>query len=982
MGDGAWAWTRAQASPRLLSDGSVVWSGLAVEINDLKRAEALTQEREDQLRAFAESASDWFWQTDAAHRFTMFTQRFFSVTGLSADAVLGRTGWEISVDHPLADDWKHHREVLAAREPFRDFTVAFGSAQGIVRLARVSGVPCVDEAGEFLGYRGTGRDVTEEVEFEKRLRQQQALLGTVLAHLPVVLFALDPDLRFTLCAGHGLAEIGHKPGANVGMTLEQAYPDLPELAAAARRALDGSDVHLEHEIAGRVISSDLVPVPDSTGRVVAVVGMARDMTRERAQSRAVEASEARFRSLVTNLRNIVFCHGVSGDGPHGYDQHGVMVYGVDAARITGAVDAGGRSALDAWYRSIHPEDRAAYLEAEQRRKTLGEPFTLEFRIQHPATGELRWLRETAWRVDLPEREASPSYLDSYIIDLTERRRIEAAAQESEERYRRLIENVPIPIMQHSDWRCTLVNPAMVELLGASAPDELIGSDPTLVVGSESRGMAIERTRALYAGGGSLPPWEYTLVRRDGAQRIVEARASTFRQAGKWVVQVAMTDVTERKRVETAMRHLAQHDPLTGLPNRALLLDRLEQAMVQARRDRQGLALMLVDLDGFKAVNDGLGHAAGDALLCRVADRAGGILRASDTFARIGGDEFAILQPRLHSAMGATTLAGKIVEAMAVPFPLDGEEAQIGVSIGIALLDEEVDAETLMRRADMALYRAKSAGKGRYAFHEPGMNATARLTRQVESELRATIASDGFRLLYQPRVSLLDGRLVGFEALLRWPRREGGMLAAESFVPMAESAGLIRPLGSWLLRAVCGQAARWRASGRALPIAVDVAASQLRADGFVDELRSEMSAVGLTGDALLLQLRETWAAEPMPAAVQETMSRIRELGVEIVLDEFGKAPLALERLSRLPADRVKLDRHLVARLGMDGAADAVLPATIAAARGLGLGVMATAVETAAQASFLASCGCESAQGLLFGPPLPAEALESAMVRAGS
>lgn len=978
--DGGWIWTRSQASPRRQEDGSVAWNGLAVEITDLKWAQTLTQEHEDQLRAFAESASDWFWQTDASHRFTMFTQRFFSVSGLSADAVLGRTGWEINVDHPLADDWSSHRTLLAARQPFRDFTVAMRAKTGEVRIARVSGVPFFDEAGQFCGYRGSGRDVTEEVALDQRLRQQQALLETVLAHLPIVLFALDPDLRFTLCAGHGLAEIGHTPGANVGKTMEEAYPQLPELAAAARRALGGAETHFEHEVAGRIVSSDLLPVHDGTDRVVAVVGIARDMTRERLQARAVEASEARFRSLVTNLRNIVFCHGVSGDGPHGYDDQGVTIYGVDAPDITGAVMAGGRSPLDAWYRSIHPDDRAAYLEAERRRKTSGEPFTLEFRIRHPATDELRWLRETAWRVDLPERAASPAYLDSYIIDLTERRRIEAEARESEERYRRLIENAPIPIMQHSDWRCTLVNPAMIELLGAAGPDELIGSDPTLVVAPESRDMAIERTRQLYVDGGSLPPWEYTLVRRDGGQRIVEARTSTFRQAGRWVVQVAITDVTERKRVETAMRHLAQHDPLTGLPNRALLLDRLDQAMIQARRDGQGLGLMLVDLDGFKGVNDGLGHAAGDALLCQVAERAGGVLRASDTFARIGGDEFAILQTRLNSVAGAATLAGKIVDAMAVPFALDGQEAQIGVSIGIALLDDDADAETLMRRADMALYRAKSAGRGRYAFYESSMNAAAQLNRQLEAELRTAIAADAFRLLYQPQVSLSDGRPVALEALLRWPRHDGGMLVAESFVPTAESTGLIRPLGSWVLRNVCRQAAYWRAHGLSLPIAVNIAASQLRSTRFVEELTAELSAHGLPGNALQLELREALVAEPTPAAVREVLSCVRGLGIEIVLDEFGKAALALDSLKRLPVDRVKLDRHLVARLGVDAAGEAVLSATVAAARGLGLKVTATGVETAAQASFLTSCGCESAQGFLFGPPLPPESLEPASGRA--
>lgn len=970
---GDWIWTRAQVSPRPAEDGSIVWSGLAVEIGDLKRAEADGREREEQLRAFAESASDWFWQTDASHRFTMFTQRFFTVSGLAAEQVLGAAGWEMFLGHPLADDRDAHRRVVAARQPFRDLSVVLPGDGEAPRIAQVSGVPFYDAAGDFRGYRGTGRDVTAQLELERSLREQQALLVNILAHVPVVLFALDTELRFTLCTGDGLAEIGHEPGVAVGCLVEELYPDLPELAEAARRALAGSDTHLEMELAGRVVWSDLMPVRDPGGRVVAVVGLARDMTRERLQARAIEASEARFRSLVTNLRNIVFCHGIGGDSPHGYDAQGVTVYGIDAVDITGAVAINGRSSLDEWYGSIHLDDKPAYLEAEYRRKAFGEPYTLEFRIVHPRTGEQRWLRETAWRVDLPG--SSPRiYLDSYIIDLTERRRIETAAQEGEERYRRLIENAPIPILQHADWRCTLVNPAMVELLGAGSAEALIGTDPTLIVAPESRAAAVQRTRQLYEQGGVLPPWEYTLVRRDGSERVVEARTSAFEDGGRWVVQVALTDVTERKRVEIAMRHLAQHDLLTGLPNRALFLDRLGQALAQAQRSRQGIGLMLVDLDGFKAVNDSLGHAAGDALLRLVAERASGLLRASDTFARIGGDEFGVLQTQLRSASGAATLAVKLVEVMAVPFTLDGREVRIGVSIGIALPDDDVDADQLLRRADMALYRAKAAGKGCYAFYESGMNAALELSRKLEAELRDAVAAGDLGVLYQPQVSLADGRLVGVEALVRWPRREGGMLEAACFVPAAESTGLIRALGSWVLRTVCRQAARWWSAGCRVPVAVNVAASELRSGRFVEDLLDLLAAHGLPGSALQVELAEAVVAEQALPAVGEILARLHAAGIGIVIDEFGKAPLALERLSALPVDTVKLHRALVAGVGHEAGMSApILSATIGAARGLGLRIAATGIETAAQASFVTSCGCDLAQGFLFGPPLPAEAL---------
>jgi diguanylate cyclase (GGDEF)-like protein len=386
-----------------------------------------------------------------------------------------------------------------------------------------------------------------------------------------------------------------------------------------------------------------------------------------------------------------------------------------------------------------------------------------------------------------------------------------------------------------------------------------------------------------------------------------------------------------------------------------------------------MGLMLVDLDGFKAVSDDLGHAAGDALLRQVGSRASGVLRAADTFARIGGDEFAVLQTQLHSAAGAATLAGKIVDAMAVPFALDGQEARIGVSIGIALLDDETDPQLLLRRADMALYRAKAAGRSRYAFYEPGMNAAVELNRQLEVELRSAIASNAFCVLYQPQMSLAHGRLVGVEALLRWPRGDGGMLTAESFVPIAESTGLIRPLGFWVLREVCRQAARWRMAGQQVPIAVNIAGSQLRAERFVEDLLALLVELDLPGGALQIELGESAVTEPALTAVGDGLVRLRAAGVGIVLDEFGRAPLALARLSRLPARAVKLDRALVAGIGRDRAGENLLSATIAAARNLGLGVTATGVETAAQASFLAACDCDAAQGFLFGPPLPAEAL---------
>jgi EAL domain-containing protein (putative c-di-GMP-specific phosphodiesterase class I) len=276
---------------------------------------------------------------------------------------------------------------------------------------------------------------------------------------------------------------------------------------------------------------------------------------------------------------------------------------------------------------------------------------------------------------------------------------------------------------------------------------------------------------------------------------------------------------------------------------------------------------------------------------------------------------------------------------------------------------------------MALYRAKAEGRGRYAFYEPGMNAAAELSRKLDVELREALGRGRLRLLYQYQIGLADGSLVGLEALARWPREDGALLAAETFIPVAESTGLIRPLGQWVLREVCRQASRWRLWRQRTPIAVNIAASQLRAERFVDDLLALLAECRLPGSALQLELGEAVLTEPALAAMGDEVMRLQEAGVAIVLDEFGRGPLALARLSGLRLAAVKLDRMLVAGIGRDVGAERVLSAATAAARSLGLRVSAAGVETAAQAAFLSACGCDTAQGFLFGPPLPAEALDA-------
>jgi PAS domain S-box-containing protein len=378
--------------------------------------------------------------------------------------------------------------------------------------------------------------------------------------------------------------------------------------AAHRRALDRHEPFRDFTYgtcgaAGRrrVFRVSGRPVFDAEGRFEGYRGTAREVTAEVEAVERLRESEARFRSLVTNLRDIIFCHGEAGGGAYGYHQSRSELFGVDAQRIAGTV-AEDRSAMIAtWYASIHAEDRPAYLELERRRKEEHEPYTMEYRISHPTTGEGRWMREVAWVVE--DEPSGRTWFDSYILDITEEKRAAAALAESNERYRRLIDGAPVAILIYRGQRCAYANPAALALLGTRTPRQMLGRCLfDLALGSSRRQLADIVAKA---GGEGSPakPQELVCRRVDGRGVPVELSVAAILEAEGPALQLVLVDVSARKRAEAKMRHIAHHDTLTGLPNRLLLMDRLTQAVALARRERQQLALMILDLDGFKEVND-------------------------------------------------------------------------------------------------------------------------------------------------------------------------------------------------------------------------------------------------------------------------------------------------------------------------------------------------------------------------------------------
>ena len=433
--------------------------------------------------------------------------------------------------------------------------------------------------------------------------------------------------------------------------------------------------------------------------------------------------------------------------------------------------------------------------------------------------------------------------------------------------------------------------------------------------------------------------------------------------------------------EAQLEYRAHHDDLTGLPNRALLRERLQQELAHARRDGSQLALLFLDLDRFKSVNDSMGHDAGDRLLCVAADRLRTCVRECDTVARLGGDEFVVLLTDLRNPQQAAKLAGQILTLLSQPFQIDGSTCFIGASIGVSVFPADgATGEELLKRADMAMYRAKAAGRGRVIFSEERMDIEQRERAVMERELRQAIMRDQLSVHYQPRFVLHDGRLCGAEALLRWQHPELGWVPPATFIPLAEEVGMIEEIDAWVLRHVCGQLAAWKLAGYAIGVvAVNVSGRQFKSDKLVSQVLDALESFGLAPHELELEVTEGVLIDNVELAI-DLLDQIKQTGVSIALDDFGTGYSSLTYLRRLPVDVVKIDQSFVRDLTQDEDARSIGQAIISLAHALRKSVVAEGVETLEQANLLRAWGCDVVQGYYFARPLPAQALQDMMGQA--
>jgi diguanylate cyclase (GGDEF)-like protein/PAS domain S-box-containing protein len=523
-----------------------------------------------------------------------------------------------------------------------------------------------------------------------------------------------------------------------------------------------------------------------------------------------------------------------------------------------------------------------------------------------------------------------------------------------------------------EGRILRVNPAFTEITGYQ-PHEVQGSTPSLLRSGRHDETFFQgfwnslRETGRWQGeiwnrrknGEIHPVWQNVTALTDEEGRITHY-VSVF------------TDITERKLSEERIRHLAHYDALTELPNRLLLEDRCNHALERAHRGGWLVAVLFLDLDGFKHINDSLGHPAGDQVLRKVAARLRAVVREQDTIARQGGDEFIVVMEQLDDPLQARRLAGALIDTLAAPFYYGSHALHLGASIGISLFPNDGDdATTLVKNADAAMYAAKQAGRNRYHFYTAALTKVAAHRVQLESELREAANRGQLELYYQPQYCLHTGRLIGAEALLRWHHPNQGMVPPTEFIPVAEASGLIVPLGDWVLEEACRQQAEWRQSGLNLPrVAVNVAGPQIRQGGFPLRVGRLLRKYGLDPGLLELEITESFIMGSEEQAI-EVLEQLRHLGVALSIDDFGTGYSSLSYLKRLPIDTLKIDQSFVRDIPRSENDMAIASAVIALARALDLEVVAEGVETEAQRDFLLREGCDTAQGYYYSRPLPAE-----------
>jgi diguanylate cyclase (GGDEF)-like protein/PAS domain S-box-containing protein len=1017
-------WSLTTKVPLRDAAGKVVGLvGISRDITAAKRTEKELRDYVERFEIAARATSDVLWDWDLAAGTLWWGEAFETLFGYSRQEVGNSiSSWTERIHPEQVDDiGRGIHEAIDDGSTFWTADYQFRRADGTYANVFDRAYIIRDEHGRAVRMLGAIMDITDRKRAEEAMRRERALLRTIINALPDYIHVKDAEGRVQLGNTAWLKARRVTAHEVQGKTVFDIFPaalaqrmheqDRDIIASGKGVSEQESRVHLLDEGGNpleRWSSTTKVPMRDDDGNTVGIVGISRDITsrrrmeRERAMEHVVARELSESRSIEDTMPRLIrtVCeamgwtygaHWTRDDTSDGlrraawwcefdpqFEPDDAVYWDVIATPHAGGLL--GRAWLEqraTWVTDI------AQMETFRRKASclkfgFRSAYAFPIVTQDERLGVVEFFSRELREPDEALLEVSGA-ISNQIGQFIRRKQAEESLQESEQQLRAMFDYADVGIVVTSlDMRYLRVNDKYCEIIGYSR-DELLRMQASDVNLESNVGEMLSLRQRMVKEDIPNVTMEKQLVRKDGTTVWVSLANSLVRAsdgAAPYFIAV-IQDISESKRASEALkeseeqfRKLAHYDILTTLPNRALFYDRLGHSIAQAKRNRWALAVLFIDVDRFKHVNDTFGHAAGDVLLKQVSERLTRCVRSDDTVGRLSGDEFSIVLSRLAAPEDAATVAKKIVEELNRPFLLEGAELFVTASIGITVFPtDSTDQDTLIRNADVAMYRAKDRGRNNYQFYTPEMNRRTREMLNMEGELRRALERDELVLHYQPKVSLTTGRVTGVEALMRWLHPERGLISPGDFMPLLEETGLIVQAGEWVLRTVCQLLKGWQHDGTCmLPVAINLSARQFLSPELGKTIRLALQESGVNPSLLEVEITES-AIMADTAEATRTLEYLEALGVNSAIDDFGTGYSSLAYLKRFPLRALKIDRSFVRDVTTDPDDASIIKAVISMAHSLGLNVIAEGVETEDQLEFLIGEGCDEVQGFLFSRPIP-------------
>ena len=889
---------------------------------------------------------------------------FCQITGYDRSELIGRYIPEITHPDDRAMTDQHRAALVAGELPYYQIEKRYIRKDGSIATVQLTTSPVRDDAGLPHYLIGLVQDITERRHAEARIRDAELRYRSLVEQIPAVVYAAGLDnLVSTLYISPQIGQLlGYEPDEWIGnrdLWLERLHPDdrdwmVRETREAAGRERFSAQYRLIARD-GRVvwIRDEAKLIRDAAGAPQFWQGVMVDITAQKEAEEEIRALEAKHRSLIDRANDLIIVVDRSGAVTFANRQFTeVLGYRLEESRGLHLRDF------------VHPSDLDAVMRTFQERLSGNLAF---------GKYELRMVTKSG-RVIYVESSSSPIFdADGSIVAIQAISRDITDRKAAEQRYKSLYEHNPdVIFFLDRDGICTAINRAAEDLFGY-AKEDVIGKPGIHYVLREDR----ERIREHFAKAiaGLAQCVDVRIV--DQEQRLVEAQMTLVPVVvGGSItgVHAIIKDITMQKLLEQQLEHRAFYDYLTGLPNRALFMDRLSDSLARTADNGRRVALLFLDLDNFKVINDSLGHAIGDRLLVGVADRLRSCVRPCDTPARLGGDEFILLLEGLNDETDALDIARRVQVSLREPFLIDGHEVFATCSIGVTFADSAADPEVLLRNADIAMYQAKNGGKSRFAVFDSSMHDSVLQRLRLENDLRRALERGELAVYYQPELQLRSGTVVGMEALVRWHHPERGLLAPATFIPIAEETELIVPIGAWVLHEACEQARRWdEALGAQAPrwINVNLSARQFQHPSLVEHVTSALQSAGLDPSRLVLEITESFIVDDM-GSTHDTLNQLAELGVRVAIDDFGTGYSSLAYLRRFAVHFLKIDQAFIRDLETDAFDRVIIGSIVNLAHAQGIQVVVEGVESARQLEVVRDVDADIAQGFHFAAPLPPDA----------